>query len=240
MKIILLSCTAALGAFVAAPAAAQYYPDNNQSYYSGSNSHANDNLSMHIGRLQARLDDGIRSGSITRREATPIRRQISQLYSLERQYRATGMSGQDRAMFQQRIRTVRQALRRADDGAQGRYSQWDREENQWDYRADGRIGANRDGWDERDHDRDGRWDNGSNYGYQTQPAQPGGIAGIINSVLGGGVLRAGQPAPANLYGVPYQYQGQYRDGNGVYYRSDGRSIYQIDARTRTVIRAFPM
>jgi hypothetical protein len=44
--------------------------------------------------------------------------------------------------------------------------------------------------------------------------------------------------PNNLYGVPSQYQSQYRDGNGVYYRSDGRCIYQIDARNDTVIRIF--
>jgi hypothetical protein len=30
----------------------------------------------------------------------------------------------------------------------------------------------------------------------------------------------------------------YRDGNGVYYRSDGRNIYQIDARTNVVTRVF--
>jgi hypothetical protein len=41
-------------------------------------------------------------------------------------------------------------------------------------------------------------------------------------------------------GVPYEYRDQFRDGNGVYYRSDGRNIYQIDARSQTVVRIFPM
>jgi nuclear transport factor 2 (NTF2) superfamily protein len=40
--------------------------------------------------------------------------------------------------------------------------------------------------------------------------------------------------------VPSQYRYQYRDGNGVYYRSDGRAIYQIDARTDTVLRVYSM
>ena len=37
-----------------------------------------------------------------------------------------------------------------------------------------------------------------------------------------------------------QYRNQYRDGNGVYYRSDGRAIYQIDARTDTVLRIYAL
>ncbi len=40
--------------------------------------------------------------------------------------------------------------------------------------------------------------------------------------------------------MPYAYRNQYRDGSGVYYRSDGRNIYQIDARTQTVARIYPM
>jgi hypothetical protein len=55
-----------------------------------------------------------------------------------------------------------------------------------------------------------------------------------------GGLQVGQRVPYNLYGIPSQYQGQYRDGNGAYYRSDGRRIYQIDARNDTVIRIFAM
>jgi hypothetical protein len=51
-----------------------------------------------------------------------------------------------------------------------------------------------------------------------------------------GGLQVGQRVPYNLYGIP----SQYRDGNGVYYRSDGRRIYQIDARNDTVIRIFAM
>ena len=42
----------------------------------------------------------------------------------------------------------------------------------------------------------------------------------------------------NLYSVPSQYRYRFRDGNGVYYRSDGRNIYQIDARSQTVLRVY--
>ena len=58
------------------------------------------------------------------------------------------------------------------------------------------------------------------------------------AALGGGGLRVGQRASGNLHGVPYQYQGQFRDGNGYSFRSDGRAIYQIDARSNTVVRTY--
>jgi hypothetical protein len=63
---------------------------------------------------------------------------------------------------------------------------------------------------------------------------------MIDSMLGTGGLRVGQRASSNLYGVPAEYRGQYRDGNGAYYRSDGRNIYQIDARSQTVVRVYTM
>ena len=66
------------------------------------------------------------------------------------------------------------------------------------------------------------------------------MGGIIDSIFGGGGLRVGQRASGNLYGVPYQYQDQFRDGNGYYFRSDGQRIYQIDARSNTVVRAYSM
>ena len=73
-----------------------------------------------------------------------------------------------------------------------------------------------------------------------QPVQRGGLGGLIDNVLGGGGLRVGQRAPANLNGLPSAYRSQYRDGNGVYYRSDGRSIYGIDTRSQEVIGIYPM
>lgn len=110
------------------------------------------------------------------------------------------------------------------------------------------IDRNRDGYDDRDTDRDGIWTD--NYGQggpleevQQCAASPGGIAGIFNSVLGRNMntncqLRVGQRATASLYGVPVDLRDDYRDGNGVYYRSDGRNIYQIDARTNVVLRVY--
>jgi hypothetical protein len=216
---------------IATPAVAQYYP-NNQTQYNNQNQYnsqysnqGNVNISARIDQLRARLQAGVQNGSITRGEAAPIREQIRQINQLERQYAVNGLSGQERADLQQRLRMVRQQLRVADNGANGRYGQWDAE----------------DGYNQGYQQQQGYGQGAQPYeqGYG-QPVQQGGIAGILSQVLGGGGLQVGQRATANLYGVPYQYQGQYRDGNGVYYRSDGRRIYQIDARTQTVVRIFSM
>jgi hypothetical protein len=236
MKKHLLSIIALPMLAISAPAAAQYYP-NPQSQYANQGS---GNFSFRIDQLRARLQAGVQSGSISRREAGPIRQQIRQLNQLERQYSANGLSGQERAALQQRIRMIRQQLRVADNGANGRYSQWDAEDGY----GQGYQQGYGQGYQQPYQQGYGQgyqqpYQQGYGQGYQ-QPVQQGGIAGVLGRILGTGGLQVGQRAAGNLYGVPYQYQGQYRDGNGVYYRSDGRRIYQIDARTQTVIRIFPM
>jgi hypothetical protein len=132
----------------------------------------------------------------------------------------------------------------------GRYSRgddmYDRNNDGWDDRdgnrdgrwdVDARNDSNRDGWDDRDYNRDGRWDNDQGY----QPAADRGVVGqILDRVTGNGGLRVGQRASADLGAVPYAYRSQYRDGSGAYYRSDGRQIYQIDPRTQTVVRVYAM
>ena len=238
MRKVILSLVAITATSIAVPSFAQNHHNgqSQRNYQNQGSSYTNDNMSVRIRQLETRLQEGVRRGSITRREARPIRQDIQRLSYLERQYGANGMTGQERATLHQWIRTVRQQIRTADDGGQGRYAEWDREDGYaWGASNHGRADANNDGWDDRDYNRNGRWDDDVNYGYQ-QPAPRTGIAGVIDSVLGVGGLQVGQRAPANLYGVPYQYQAQYRDGNGVYYRSDGRNIYQVDARSQTVVR----
>jgi hypothetical protein len=219
MRKLILGLAALPMLAIATSAAAQYNPNYQNQYANQSTV----NLSARIDQLRVRLQSGVQNGSITRSEARPIREQIRQLNQLERQYAVNGLSWQERADLQQRIRIVRQQLRVAGNGANGRYVQWDAE----------------DGYNQGYQPGYGQGYPPYQPGYG-QPAQQGGVAGILNSLLGGGGLQVGQRAPNNLYAVPYQYQGQYRDGNGVYYRSDGRRIYQIDARSQTVVRIFSM
>ena len=214
MKKLFTLMAAASALAAAVPAAAQYDARANVNAGAG--------ISNRIAQLDARLQAGVQSGAITRQEAQSLRPQLRQLRQLERQYSRDGLSQQERMELQQRLRTVRQQLRVA-DGGNARYDQYDR------------------------NDQYGEYDTGS-YGqgapYQQEVCESrGGLGGVIDNVLGRencGGFQVGQRVSGNLYAVPYEYQNRYRDGNGVYYRSDGRSIYQIDARTNTVVRVYGM
>ena len=71
----------------------------------------------------------------------------------------------------------------------------------------------------------------------------GGVGGILGSVLSRGGLRTGEVVNGGLASVLGSAAGlgtQYRDNNNVYYRSDGERVYEIDARTNTVTRVYPV
>jgi hypothetical protein len=301
MKRLLFAMTA-LSALAAFPAAAQY------SSQSSVNARGAMSFNSRIAQLETRIQAGIRSGAISRSEAVSLRRELRTLRRLERQYSVNGLTQQERADLQARLRDFRSDLRLADGRAgRDRYGwddddvdapqsarvdrnndgwddrdydrdgRWDddvqngsqsarvdRDNDGWDdrdYDRDGRweddvqgsqsarIDRNNDGWDDRDYDRDGQWEDdvyrgqGGPYEEANDACENRGVVGgLIDSVLGRQEcsLRVGQRATGNLSAVPYEYRTRFRDGNGVYYRSDGRSIYQIDARTDTVVRIYSM
>ena len=130
-------------------------------------------------------------------------------------------------------------------------SRYDRDRDGWDDRdgnrdgrwdVDSRNDGNRDGWDDRDRDRDGRWDDEDDrYDDRAVTGDNRGLIGqLLDRVTGNGSLQVGQRVTADLGPVPSAYRSQFRDGNGAYFRSDGRQIYQIDARTQTVVRVYSM
>ncbi|HYJ29531.1 MAG TPA: hypothetical protein VEW25_04240 [Allosphingosinicella sp.] len=278
MKKIILALAATTALAAAMPAAAQT---------------AGGNVNVRIGDLQTQLQAGVRTGSITRSEAMPLREQLRQLEALERQYSVGGFTMQERSALQSRIANLRQGIGmaggngddRADRGDRddrwsdgrdcppgldrknngclppgqvGRDGRDDDRDGRWggDDRSGDRIDRNRDGYDDRDLNRDRRidaneWRMAGNGGYEDRDGRydrdddryddrdrRGGAGGVIDNLLGRNSLRVGQrvTADARLGSVPYEYRNQYRDGNGVYYRSDGRAIYQIDAGTDTVAR----
>ncbi len=91
-----------------------------------------------------------------------------------------------------------------------------------------------------------RFDNRYGQGGPYEPVcvDRGGVGGLIADLFGDDYdcddygFRVGQRVTGNLGVVPSGYGYSYRDGNGVYYSSDGRNIYQIDARTNTVLRVY--
>ncbi len=234
MRRILISMVAVSTLAIAAPAVAQY------GYQTNVNAEANFNARFdeRLDALQDRLDAGIRSRAITRVEANSLRAQLRSLNRLHGSYAVNGLTRQERMDLQQRLRAVRQEMRLADNGAYDRYERYGANDDLYgDDRYQGRGGpydADGDGWDDRDCDRDGDVDSGS------CDTRRGGIGGLLDTILGGGGLRVGQRATANLYAVPYEYRERYRDTGAFYYRSDGRQIYQIDARTQTVVRIYAM
>ncbi len=223
----LLTVAAAASALVAIPAAAQTYGQPygqgngyGQGYgYGQANAGGGIGIQNRIAQLEARLQAGLQTGTITRQEAQSIRPQIRELRRLERQYSANGLTHQERQVLQKRIRYARQQLRTADGAANVPYAHRDQE--------------------------DGYYGQGGPY-ENVAPVceQPRGIGGVISGIFGGGNnncgLRVGQRASGNLYGLPYEYRNQYRDSGNAYYRTDGRMIYQIDARTNTVVRVYSM
>lgn len=244
MKRILLNMAALSALTAGASATAQYprdnYPSQDRGYQNQNGAYVNGNIAARLEQLQTRIQAGVQSGEISRQEARPLRQQLRQLRQLEHQYSRNGLTGQEQSELQQRMRDLRRQVRLADGGARGRYDQFDRDDYGRNDKRSDRVDRNNDGWDDRDYDRDGRWEDDVNDGRNQQPVQRGGVGGLIDSVLGTGGLRVGQQASSNLGSVPYEYRDRYRDGNGVYYRADERSIYQIDARTQTVVRVYPM
>jgi hypothetical protein len=216
MNKILLSMAAVGALAAAAPAAAQ-------SGYYGTNTNANFGVSNQIAQLEARLQAGVRAGLIDRTEARDLRMDLRDLRRLERQYSYNGLTQAERQDLRHRVRSLRQEIRVADNGR---------------YDRDNRFGS----WNDP-YWNDGYTGRGGPYepAYDVACENRGGIGGLIDGVLGRDdcySLRVGSRATGNLYSVPSQYRYRYRDGNGVYYRSDGRAIYQIDARTNTVLRIY--
>ena len=247
MNKILFALTATTALAAGAPAAAQY---------------ARGNVDARVDQLQTQLQAGVRSGAISRAEAMPLRDQLRQLNRLERQYSSGGLSGRERADLQRRTNSLRQQMRVAERTQPGRdrYGNDDRDDGRWganDRDAYGRTDVagryDRDDNDRYDRDGTGRWasdkhdDRNADQDGRRRADAVGerhvadrGIVGQIVDRFTGSGLRVGQQAPASLYGVPMADRDRYRDGNGAYYRSDGRQIYQVDARTHLVAQVYPM
>ncbi|MFL6856742.1 MAG: hypothetical protein ACJ8DZ_04310 [Allosphingosinicella sp.] len=240
MNKILFAATALGALAMAAPAAAQYgyqsnnYQNNayqNNGYYNNgyanngyaANGYASTNVDSRVARLDARIQAGIQAGTIDQREAYNLRRQLNEIARLDDRYSRNGYTASERADLQARLRNFRDQLAYADGGARGY----------------GAYNSNRNGY----YGQGGPYEEVA----CADTSRSTGLGGLIDSLFGGGdqyctttSLGVGARVTGNLAGVPYQYRNQYRDGYGYYYRSDGRSIYQIDTRTNTVLRVYPM
>lgn len=221
-----------------------------------------------LANLEARIDAGVQAGVIDRAEARDLRRQTRDLRQLELSYNQNGLTRQERQTLQQRIRSVRDQVRLAGGEGWGNRYGWndddfDRDGSSYGYgdtgyatdRYGNRVPAqtyttdrygNRVPVQTYETDRYGNRIETNAYGrggpYETAPTanRPGGVLGGLLGNSSGG-LRIGDLITGVLGGSLGSASNQgYRDRNDVYFRSDGRQVYEIDARTNTVIRVHPV
>lgn len=112
IKKVLIPALALAAASVAVPAAAQSYR--------GDNNWQSINQRQHT--LDRRIDQGIRSGQLNRREASNIRAQFNGLVRLENQYRRGGLTRWERTDLDRRFDSL---------SAQIRYERRDRQRARW-------------------------------------------------------------------------------------------------------------
>lgn len=137
-----------------------------------------------------------------------------------------------------------------DDRDTNRDGRWDNDRSYGDqsYGRDGRLDdrstdRDDDGWDDRDHNRDGRLDYDSGYDRGDYAGGRSGYYGRdarTDDLDVGAALRIGDRAPVGLSPIPPEYRTRYRDGNGVYYRYDDGTIYQVDTRTNMILRVYSL
>ena len=120
MKTIYMTMAAVSALAVAAPVAAQP-PHRDRS---APQSWQGDRQNTH--QLQARFDAGVRSGAISRIEATPLRTQLRQLTQLERQFSRAGFNDWERRTLRERSRVLTVDLASAERMGRGRVGRDDR------------------------------------------------------------------------------------------------------------------
>ena len=213
MRPIHLAMSAVVALAMAVPAAGQVRGGYNYGY----NHDADTRFDLRIEQLENRIEAGTRAGTINRREAWRLRNQLSQIDRLEDRYARGGFSVAERRDLQQRIRNLRQNVRVADRGS------WDRYE---------RYGY----WG----DEDRYLGRGGPIG-ETACVDRRGFAGLIDDLTGRETcFSVGQRFTGGLYALPNTYRMRYRARPGVYYRTDGRNIIAIDARTHVILDIDPM
>ena len=164
------------------------------------------------GQLQAQFDAGVQSGAISRREAMPLRAELSQFMRLERQYSRAGFTRRERNALQLRSRTLTMNIAAAERSGNGRFDRGDRFGA--DVALDGRIA--RDG---KDH-----------------VALDGRIGQRGDRFAGD--VRVGQHFTDRQVALPMQYRDRYRDSDAAYYRYDDNRIYQIDRSSGMILAMF--
>lgn len=123
-KIIASLAAVAAVTAVAAPAAAQPWDYGRHGYDREYRDHDRggwQNINQRQARIDRRIDQGVRRGQLTRREADQLRREFWGIARLEQRYRHNGLSSWERADLDRRFDRLEARLR------------WERQDNQYGY-----------------------------------------------------------------------------------------------------------
>ena len=106
---IMLASVAVAAAAMPAVATAAPAPDYGFSYQGG----AWQNINARQARIEARINQGIRSGALTRREAVQLRAQFRSIANLEARYRASrpGLTMAERRDLDRRFDALERSIR---------------------------------------------------------------------------------------------------------------------------------
>jgi opacity protein-like surface antigen len=125
MTLAALAATAGLAA-AAAPAAAQDWrydrPGYGYDYGYARYDRGDYNIDARQARLNDRIEDGVRDGSITWREARELREQSRDIARVEARYRYDGLNGWERADLDRRLDRLDQQIRY--ERRDGDYRRW--------------------------------------------------------------------------------------------------------------------
>ncbi|CAN5221520.1 hypothetical protein BH09PSE1_BH09PSE1_18200 [soil metagenome] len=119
-KMIVPALVLAATSVAALPAAAQSYhgPSHNQGGYGPSHNQPYNagygnwqSINQRQAQLDRRIDQGVRNGSLSRREATRLRGEFNGIARLEASYRRGGLSGWERADLDRRFDRLSASIR---------------------------------------------------------------------------------------------------------------------------------
>jgi hypothetical protein len=145
-KILISAALASVALTAAAPASAQYYPNNrNYPNYPNNNYGSNyggGNVDQQLDQITERIRRAQARGMISRGEAARLLRQADQIDRLYDRYRRDGLSRYEVSDIQRRIQYLRQQLR------------FQRQDGRWEDRRDRHDDRYDDRYDRRDRDDD--------------------------------------------------------------------------------------
>lgn len=111
MKKALIPVLALAAASVAVPAAAQHYDRHDRGDRYEQNYGGWQSISNRKYQLDRRIDNGLRNGSLSRREATRLKSELNSLVRLERSYLRGGLTRWERGDLDRRYDRLAQQVR---------------------------------------------------------------------------------------------------------------------------------